>query len=458
MTTTLTRSLTARGLAILLIAYIPVNYAFGSVNVLAVDIGRDLGVGSAGQQLVLSAYTATFAAALVIAGRLGDRFGRRRLIAVGSGSIALLSIASALSPNLATLVILRILLGAAAGLLTPQILATIHATAEGTRRTTGVMMFAAMSGGSTVLGQLMAGGLASVVPGHIAWRLVQIAGGLIALVGLAGIRAVPASRAAARPAMDPAGAATLAAALLAIVVSLTLGPGSGWPAWSIVALAGGVVALAAFWRLQLRLERRGLIPLVPPAVLRIPIVRRGLIMTLLFFTTYGAMLYELSALAVERFGMGAVGASLLVLGFGAVFVAMSMVMPRILPNAGAGTMSLAALAQVAALTAIAVLTLTGHDGFWALQFALVPMGAAQALMFGPLIGAVLGRTPHWASGSASGLVTTMQQVGLSLGVAVLGGLFHTVERGAGLDGALAVVFGIHAACGIVFAALARGLR
>src|SRR5690606_36784955 len=93
MTTTLTRSLTARGLAILLIAYIPVNYAFGSVNVLAVDIGRDLGVGSAGQQLVLSAYTATFAAALVIAGRLGDRFGRRRLIAVGSGSIALLSIA-----------------------------------------------------------------------------------------------------------------------------------------------------------------------------------------------------------------------------------------------------------------------------------------------------------------------------------------------------------------------------
>lgn len=458
MTTTLPRTLTARGLAILLAAYIPVNYAFGSINVIAIDIGRDLNAGSAGQQLVLSAYTATFAAALVIAGRLGDRFGRRRMIAIGSGATTLLSVASAFSPNLAVLVAFRILLGIAAGLLTPQILATIHATAEGARRTTGVMLFAAMSGGSTVIGQLFAGGIALVAPEHVAWRIVQIAGGLIAVVGLIGIRAVPESRAAERPSMDPAGAATLAAALLAIVVSLTLGPGSGWPAWSIVALVGGLVALAAFWRLQLRLEGRGLMPLTPPAVLRIPVVRRGMIAALLFFMTYGAMLYELSALARARFGMGSAGASLVVLGFGAVFIAASVMLPRILPNAGPGTMSIAALAQASTLVAVAVLALTGHDDFWALQFALLPMGVAQAMMFGPLIGAVLGRTPRWAAGSASGLITTMQQVGLSLGVAVLGGLFHAVEGGAGLDTALAVVFGIHAACGILFAALARGLR
>ncbi|MGO1411707.1 MAG: MFS transporter, partial [Microbacterium sp.] len=168
------RSLTRSGLAVLLVAFGPVNFTFGSVNVLADDIGRDLGAGSAGEQLVLSAYTASFAASLVIAGRLGDRYGRRRMLVVGGLGVAALSIAAAFVTSLVALVVLRVLLGVAAGLLTPQVLSTIQTTAEGPTRRTGLMLFAAMSGVSTVLRQVVAGGIAAAAPADLGWRIVQV--------------------------------------------------------------------------------------------------------------------------------------------------------------------------------------------------------------------------------------------------------------------------------------------
>lgn len=454
------RSLTRSGLAVLLVAFGPVNFTFGSVNVLADDIGRDLGAGSAGEQLVLSAYTASFAASLVIAGRLGDRYGRRRMLVVGGLGVAALSIAAAFVTSLVALVVLRVLLGVAAGLLTPQVLSTIQTTAEGPTRRTGLMLFAAMSGVSTVLGQVVAGGIAAAAPADLGWRIVQVVTGAIALVGVAGLRAVPESRSPEPLAMDVRGAVTIGASLLLVIVPLTIGPGEGWPVWSIVAIVVGVAALLVFWQLQRRSERQSVTPVVPPSVLRIRVVRRGLVMTLLFFATYGAFLYELSALAQARFGMGALGASLLVLGFGAAFVATSVLLPVLLPAAGSRTMMFAALGQAATLAGVGILSFAGRDDLWSLQLVLVPLGVAQAMMFGPLLHTVLSRAPHRAAGAASGLFTTVQQVGLSLGVALLGGAFWQIagDDSAAMDTALGTVFAVHTLCALAFAALARTLE
>lgn len=96
----------------------------------------------------------------------------------------------------------------------------------------------------------------------------------------------------------------------------------------------------------------------------------------------------------------------------------------------------------------------------ALQWGLVPLGAAQALMFGPLLSTVLSQAPQWAAGIASGLLATAQQLGLTLGVAVLGGLFRSLAGadGGAADHALVIVLAVHALCALVFAALARSLR
>ncbi len=453
-------ALTGWGLAVLLISYAPVNFTFGAVNVLADALGRDLGADGAGRQLVLAAYTTAFAASLVIAGRLGDRWGRRRLLLIGGLGVAVLSAATGLAPDLSTAVMLRVLLGIAAGLLTPQVLATIQSAASGTARSRGLMLFVAVSGASTVVGQISAGALAAALPEHVGWRAVQVLTGLIALVGVAGLRLVPRTRSTAPLSLDAAGAAVLAASLLAIVVPLTLGRSLHWPLWTVLSLVAGAGLLAWFWALQSRAERAGVVPVVPPSVLRLTVVRRGLLMTLLFFTTYGALLYELSAFAQLRYTQGALGPALLVLGFGIAFIATSLALPRLLPAAGERTMAAAGLAQAATLSVIALLIASGHHDMASLQWALIPLGAIQALMFGPVLQTVLSRAPQWAAGVSSGLFATVQQLGLTLGVALLGGLFWSLAGPAQehAQSALSTVVWIHAGSALVFVALARSLR
>ena len=453
------RGLSAAGLAVLLLAYLPVNFVFGSSNMLAADIGLDLGADAATGQLILAVYTTAFAATLVIAGRLGDRFGRRRLLVSGVIGVVIFAAAAAFAPSAAVLIVLRVGLGLSAGLLTPQVLSTIQTTATAAMRVRGLTMFAAMGGVSTVIGQMAAGLVFSLTTPHLGWRVVQLLTALIAASALIGIRSVPRSRSTAPLAFDALGAALLAAGLLLLVVPLTVGPSAGWPLWCVVAVVGAVIVLSGFWVTQRRAERAGIVPVVPPSVVRTPAVWRGLLMTLLFFVTYGAFLYELTAYARGALGLDTWGAALIVLGFGGAFILTSLALPPILRRVGGWTMVIAGLAQMLLLISIAVLALFGAADELSMQPLLILVGVAQALMYGPVLQVVLSRTPVWAAGVAGGLFTTVQQLGLSLGVAVVGGLFWAVvgawpNEGSALSAGLSVAFAVHAVCALAFAALA----
>ena len=272
---------------------------------------------------------------------------------------------------------------------------------------------------------------------------------------------MPESRSTAPLALDLRGAALLAAGLLLLVVPLTLGASAGWPPALLGMLAAAGVVLALFARSQRAAERRGELPVVPPSVLRTRVVRDGLVMTLLFFTGYGAFLYEFSALAQGALGADAWGTVVLLLGFGGAFVATALATPAIERRTGRWTMTGAAVAQAAVLGGLALVVGSGHSGAAAaLQPLLMALGAAQALMYGPVLRTVLSRTPTWAAGVAGGLFTTLQQLGLGLGVAVLGGLFqavaaHAVVTGAaGLPRGFVVAVVVQAGLALAFAALA----
>ncbi|WP_326675000.1 MFS transporter [Streptomyces sp. NBC_01237] len=455
------RALTGAGLAVLLVAYLPVNMTFGSVNLLGPAITDDLGVTVSGGQLVLSAYTTAFAATLVVAGRLGDRFGRRRLLAAGVGAFAVASVLAALAPNLVTLVALRAVLGIAAGLFTPQVLSTIQSTAPEKLRALGVTLFAAVSGIATITGQLLAGAVAQAAGDHWGWRLVQILTGTIGAAALFALRTVPESRSTAPLALDLRGAALLGTGLLLVVVPLTLGTSAGGPAPVLAMLAAGGAVLAVFARSQRAAERRDELPVVPPSVLRTPAVRQGLIMTLLFFTGYGAFLYEFSALSQGAFGVDAWGAVVLLLGFGAAFVVTALALPAVERRTGRWTMTGGAIGQAAVLLGLALTVNGTHGGSpSALQPLLVVLGVTQALMYGPVLRTVLSRTPTWAAVVAGGLFTTLQQLGLGLGVALLGGVFHAVATATaggpanGLPHGFAVAVTVQAALALAFAFLA----
>ena len=455
------RALTGLGLAVLLVAYLPVNMTFGAVNLLAPAITTDLGVAAAGGQLVLSAYTTTFAATLVVAGRLGDRYGRRRLLAVGLAGFAVLSVLAALAPTLPVLVAVRAGLGIASGLFTPQVLSTIQSTAADRLRVLGVTLFTAVSGIATIVGQVLAGTVAGIAGDHLGWRVVQAATGAIAVAALVALRNVPESRSTAPVALDLRGAFLLGAGLLLLVVPLTLGSSAGWPPALIGMLAASGVVLALFARSQRAAERRGELPVVPPSVLRTRVVRDGLVMTLMFFTGYGAFLYEFAALAQGALGADAWGTVVLLVGFGAGFVATALATPAVERRVGRWTTTGAAVGQAVVLGGLAIVVGSGHAGAAAaLQPLLLALGAAQALMYGPMLRTVLSRTPTWAAGVAGGLFTTLQQLGLGLGVALLGGLFHAVaaqagpSAAAGLPSGFVVAVLVQAGLALAFAALA----
>lgn len=466
--------LTAGGLVVLLLGFLPVNFTFGAMNLLVPAISADLGAGSSGGALVLSAYTTTFAAGLVVSGRLGDRYGRRRLFMIGLASFGVLAVLTGLAQNLVALVALRAALGLAAGLFTPQVLTTIQTTAPDRLRTRGIILFTAAGAVASIAGQVVAGAIAVSLPEDVAWRAVQAVTGLIALLALIGSRGVPESRSSAPLGLDLWGAALLGGGLVALVVPLTLGPTAGWPVWSLGLLAVAAVVLTTFVLAQRRTERRGGLPVVPPSVLRVPAVRIGLTMTLLFFISYAAFLYEVSEYSQTAWGADGWDVAVLTLGFGGGFLVAALLLPGVLRRVGPRIMVFAASVQGTMLLAIALVVGLddGRSAPLALQPLLVVLGAAQAWMYGPTLQTVLSRTPDWAAGVAGGLLTTLQQLGIGLGVALLGGLFHAVAgaaggpsggtvaadatgTGSGLTVGLVAALAVQAGCAVVFALLAH---
>ena len=462
-------TLSPLALTVLLVAFVPVNYTFGAVNIALPSIGTDLSASAGMLGLVLAVYTTTFAATLVVGGRLGDRFGRRRALAAGLVGFVVLSVASALVTSAVQLVVVRGALGVASGVLAPQVLATIQETTRGPGRARAVALFVAVSGGATVVGQVLGGVVLAAASPHAGWRLVQVAGAAVALVGLAGLRAVPATRSTVRS-LDLPGAALLAPALLALVVPLTVGSTHGWPAWSLVLLAAAVALVAAFVLRERHTERAGLVALVPPSVVREPTVALGLTMVLLFFVGYGAFSYEVASYTQHALGLSAFGSAMTVLLFAATFITTSLLVPRVARRLGPSTMPLASLVQVVTLVALAALVATVGFRQPVVQPLLAVLGVSQAVMYGPVLAAVLARTPTWAAGAVSGLFTTVQQLGLSFGVALLGGLYVAVSAhattgagagGAGTSGAVhglgvgfAVALAVQAATAAVFGLLA----
>ncbi|HSR24615.1 MAG TPA: MFS transporter, partial [Candidatus Eisenbacteria bacterium] len=250
---------------------------FFVVNVALSDIGARLHASTAVLELVVAGYGVTYALLLVVGGRLGDAFGRKRLFLAGMAAFTLSSLACGLAPTAGTLVGSRIVQGAAAALMVPQVLATVQATTSGPHRLRAMALFGATGGAASVVGQLVGGLLVSADLAGSGWRpifLVNVPIGLAALV--VAPRLVPDTRSPAAAPVDKSGTLLLAATVLALLVPLSEGRALGWPVWSRVLLGATPLLAAALVAVELRHERNGRLALVPPSLVRMPSMTRGL--------------------------------------------------------------------------------------------------------------------------------------------------------------------------------------
>jgi EmrB/QacA subfamily drug resistance transporter len=454
-------SLTAAGLAVILVGVLLPMIDFFIVNVALPTIDRDLRASQPLLELVVSGYATAYALLLVLGGRLGDSVGRKRLFMIGMAAFTLTSLACGLAPTAEFLVVGRVAQGASAAMMVPQVLATIQAATTGQRRTRALGRYGATGGLAAVLGQVLGGLLVSANIDGLGWRPIFLVNVPIGLAGLVLARKyVPDTRHGAPAQIDGPGTVLLGLTVLTLLIPLTEGRSLRWPAWIIAMLMIAPIAATAFARYEAKAERAGRMPLVPPSLLQHPSMRRGLMLALPFFAGFGAFMFCYALLVQQGLHASALTAGLGLVPMAATFLFASLSTSRLLARFGAKVLTAGGLLQAAGLTILGVTVYLGWPGLpvaW-LAPGLAVAGLGQGLVMSPLFGIVLSEVPPAVAGAGSGVLTTTQQTALALGVATLGSLFLALAGdGTGVSTAFIVVLVVQTGVAVGVAAGARGL-
>jgi EmrB/QacA subfamily drug resistance transporter len=426
-------------------------------------IRRDLGGSYAALEWISAAYTLAMAVTLMLGSRLGDVFGRRRVLLVGIAGFVGASTLCSLAPNPDMLIAGRALQGAVAAIMVPQGFGLIRELFgdEGQQKAFGV--FGPVMGLAAVAGPLVGGGLVNLDLLGTGWRaifLVNVPLGLAAIA--AGRRFLPLSAPATPGLRLDAPSVTLAmVGGFALVYPLIQGREHGWPAWSFALLAGGVLTLTAFGVLQARRKRQGLAPLVEPSILKRRTYVAGLAVVLGFIGAMGGMMIALNVMFQTGLGLSPLACAVATVAIPVTAIAGSITSSALLAKIGRTTMHIGIVVMAIGLIVVDLVMRSAGGGLtaWDLAGPLAITGFGMGMVFVPMFDVILaGVAPH-EIGSASGLLESIQQLAMSLGIAAVGTvLFDRLGHGHGpvafvgaSDHALlmAVAF-LAAACAAVF--------
>ncbi|WP_432868503.1 MFS transporter [Microbispora rosea] len=331
------------------------------------------------------------------------------------------------------LVISRALQGMAAALMFPQVLSIINVTYTGDDRPRAFAGYGAALGLATVGGQVIGGLLiASDVLG-LGWRacfLVNLPIGLVTLLLLP--RLVPESRSASARGLDLAGVAIVFPAVLLLLVPLVEGRQEGWPAWTFVSLATSVVVFALFTWQQVRLSRAGGTPLVEPSLFRSRSFVTGLATVLAVYGGMASFMLVIALYVQDGLRYSPLRAGMVFLPMGVAFFATSMNAAKFTRRLGRRTLTAGAILIVVGEVCLALITRDAGAGVNLPLYEVLTAvaGAGIGMVGAPLLSqALLGVEPEYA-GSASGVLSTVQQMAGALGVAIIGIVFFATLDGA----------------------------
>ncbi|MGV9452789.1 MFS transporter [Streptomyces sp. NPDC003635] len=433
---------------------------FFIVNVALPTIGHDLAASESVLELVVAGYGVAYAVLLVLGGRLGDLFGRRRLFLGGMAAFGITSLACGLAPTAWTLVAARVAQGAASAAMLPQVLATIQSATAGPRRAKAMGLYGATAGLSMVAGQILGGILVAADLAGTGWRSVFLVNVPVVVLALfLAVRAVPETRSARPEPVDGPGTVLLAAALLTLLVPLTEGRAAGWPLWTWLSLAAFPFAAAAFYAVERGADRRGRTPLVPPSLFALTSLRRGLVMILPFSIGFSGFMFVIAVALQEGAGLGPVPAGLALLPMAVSFFAVSLAGPRLVARYGVRVVTAGAVLQGVGLGLLALTAWRSWPdlGLLTLLPGAAVAGAGQAPQLPVLFRIVLSEVPPARAGVGSGVMITAQQSALALGVATLGTLFLSLVPGLGMRDALVVTLLVQLATVVLTALLSLRL-
>jgi EmrB/QacA subfamily drug resistance transporter len=397
------------------------------VNVALPVVIEDLGLTATEAQWMNAVYSLVFASLLITLGRLGDLKGRRRLFLTGMLVFTAASVVAGLSVNAVMLIAARLVQGVGAAMILPATLSSLNAIFTGRSRTIAFAVYGSAIGGMAAVGPLVGGWLAT----DVSWRWafwLNIPVGLVVILGV--VRALPETRdPSATPSRDYGAIALTMVGMGAIVFGLIEAESFGWlrsadgglsPIPFVI--AGGVLAMAAFVVVERRRAAAGRPVLVDLGLFGIPTFSAGVVAALIVAFGEFGLLFTLPLLLQGALGFTALGtgAVILVLALGTFLV--SGALPQISRYLPQRTVVQIGLALEALAVGGLALTIAVDVPTWLLGGWLFLYGVGVGMATAQLTSLLLSDVPVDESGQASGLQSTMRQLGSALGVAVLGGL------------------------------------
>ncbi|PSR67289.1 MFS transporter [Nocardia sp. MDA0666] len=406
------------------------------MNVALPRIQHDLHFSATGLSWVMNAYTLVFGGLLLLGGRAGDLFGRRRIFILGTVLFTLASLGGGLAPSAAWLIVARIVQGLGGAMAGPNTLALLTTTfADPKMRVRVLALFSGMSSAGFAIGLILGGLLTQ----WLSWRsvlFINVPFGLaVALLAARYLPDAPRRRAH----LDLPGAVTATGAVAALVYGFISAAAHGWDdVTTDVSLAAGVLALIAF----LLIEHRAAQPLLPLHVFADR--NRAAAYANMFLGPMAgtSMFFFLTQYLQEVRGMSALATGFAFLPTAVTMFAMIRLIPRLLPRFGPKPVTLVGTSAMIAGLALLTLLDTDTGYFPLLAVATLLMGCGIGLAFSPLNVIIMANVAPEEAGAAGGALQTLQQTGAALGLAVLVTVFGTAVRAASGSAVHVLVSGI----------------
>jgi EmrB/QacA subfamily drug resistance transporter len=440
-----------RALAVLLIAMFMALLDTTIVNVALQTIREHVNADgkAAGEDVlswIISGYALAFAVALIPAGRLGDRFGHKWIFFTGLALFTAASLACGLAQSDVQLIIFRVVQGLAGGIFVPAVTAYIQILFPGRVRGRAFAIMGAVIGVSSALGPIVGGLIIQGFGTTNGWRLVfgvNIPIGIVALIlavvlipGNKKVAEIAPASQSSKPSggVDWIGLILITGGLVAILVPLIEGQDKGWPLWTYLTLAGGVVLIALFALWIVQYSKRGRSPLVPPHLFSHPAFSGGTILALVYFAAFTSIFFTISLLWQAGLGHTALESGLVSVPFAIGSIIGSSQSNRLAQRLGRNVLVIGTALVLVAFVALWLLFLNvkGQDlTSWMLLAPLFIGGLGNGLFIAPNAQFIVATVDPTEAGAASGVISTMQRIGAAAGIAVIGSvLFGIADLGS----------------------------
>ena len=393
-------------------------------------IQADLHTTAGELQWVLAGYQLSYAVFMITAGRIADLRGRKRVFMLGVVIFTLSSVACAVATSPGMLVVARIVQGLGAAMVVPQVFGviTLLVPAEGRHRVFGVL--GVVIGMGTIGGQLIGGLLIGANLFGSDWRLVFWVNVPIGIITFAlAAKYVPESKVAGARRLDIPGVAVMSVALFLLTFPLIQGRENGWPWWTWACFAASLAAFAAFVSIERRVARSGGDPLMNLSLFRQRSFSLGLVLVICVYALLTSYYLALSVSLQDGLGLSALASGLVYAPAAVMFFVFGVVAGKLVPKYGRRVLQVGSIILALGYLSTAMVLFTGSDMTPGMVIpTLMLQSIGGGLLITPLLNSVLARIEPESVGMASGALSTAQQVGAALGVAVIGVVFFTSFR------------------------------